>query len=237
MWDIHRHQPFPGETPPPDDWNIWFATSGMEEWDRYKSMEPKLNHHHGYGILPQSMDPDIAIPTIVARLEEVVKPDRMWYLGEFGIDTRYSATVPLDTQMCLAETLLAWASSESKVAVLHHVGPMDLLERMLIKTAPTAPVVIHGYLKSVQQARRLYDLGAMVSIGPTLWSRRTKLGEHMKELDVPFLIETDYPSVPMEGTYRTVYTTHLERTSLLCGMHVGEFKEMIDGYAKILTNR
>jgi Tat protein secretion system quality control protein TatD with DNase activity len=232
MIDIHRHLPTAEENPPPDSWKIWYASSTPEEWQAMQVLTLPDTCRRGYGLLPTKC---VNIETAVSSLADLVKSDPHGYFGEFGLDYRYRHIVPQDHQFSLAVELLRLARYMGRPAVLHHVGPMGDLEAVLKAVPGTSPVIVHGYLKSVESARRLATLGATISLGPPVWKKATKLGRRLAEIDIPFLLETDFQREDGD-TYTETVTEHTMRIADLMDMQREEIEELCNGYAQVFEN-
>lgn len=237
MVDIHRHLPGNRESTIPPSWHIWYATSSPDEWETLRQLEITETQRRGYGILPKVT---VEIDSVIRRLNDLIASDPYGYIGEFGLDYRYEPTVSRKIQFSLALELLRLARNLNRPAVLHHVGPMNQLEQLLNKAPGTTPVIIHGFLKSVESARKLADLGATISLGPNVWKKKTKLGKRLAEIDIPFLLETDFNlerERQMEtGSYEQIVTEHTEQVAKRMERPLEEIKEMCHGYAKVFEN-
>ena len=117
---------------------------------------------------------------------------------------------------------------------------MPLVEKLIKTVAPSIPVIIHGYRKSVESARKLSSLGATISLGPSVWAKDTKLARQLADLDVPFLIETDFPFIPygeLEGlSYSDLLNKHLQQIANLMNRDPYQLEAQIDGLATLFTN-
>lgn len=245
MIDVHRHIPSDGEKPLPTDLPIWFATSSVDEWEADKHTMQSGRWRFGYGVLFDSnRQQELAEnewDSLLDRLSDKLVNNPLGYVGEIGIDERFFGQWPQEQQFSLAVRLLELARSMRRVAVLHHVGPTPLLERLLDTVVPSAPVIIHGFLGSVETARHLADLGATISIGTAIWAHPTKLSRRLGELDVPFLLETDYPHMSTPPAQRYTYTgllhEHLVQVAALRGCPPHALEEELDGFATLLAHQ
>ena len=244
MIDMHRHLPRENEPIIPEAWQIWFATSSTEEWTIARARTLPQGHRRGYGILPESLEHKNVtngfIEDITQRLYEILKDDSLGYIGEIGFDSRFEHCLPYALQKDLLRELFRIAHALQRPVVLHHVGPIPWLEDLLTSCNFQIPVLIHGFIKSIEVAQQFTQLGATISLGPSLWKYPTKLAERLYELTVPFLIETDYPNVPSASfsgvTYENILKEHVAKLAIL--MHVQEklIEEQCDANAKIFTN-
>lgn len=238
MVDAHRHLPATGEPLPDEHLAIWFATSLLDEWESIERMPRAKNRKIGFGLLPASL-PHHRVDDLLAHLQQHLDADEGSYLGEFGLDERCHQEVSEDHQMSFAIEMLRLAQSNRRIAVLHHVGPLPTLYRLLRSVDISSPVIIHGFLGSVETARRLADLGCTVSLGPRVWTGRTKLAARLRELDIPYLLESDFPHIPhtWQAGYQELLERHYTEIARLADKPVERLKEETDEFATVLAHR
>lgn len=241
MVDMHRHLPEEHEPPIPPEWIVWFASSSTHEWDRMSRLGNNPLHRHGYGLLPSAIQTDGgSIDDMAESLEQMLVKDPLGYVGEIGLDTRFESAVPLAFQFSLATSLLQVAQRMGRPVVIHHIGPAPLLEQLIGEGTATVPIIIHGYVKSIERARRLTEMGATVSFGPKVWMQETKLARNLAAWDMPCLLETDYPHVPEYDGKRLGYTdtlnTHLQRMAQVMDRDERLLEEQLDGQAALFTD-
>ena len=244
MFDAHRHLPVSGEHRPSHEQHIWFATSGPGEWNLFQTISSPPQWKHGYGLLAQWLSehphnhPDIF--DIIAHVEALLQHDPHGYIGEIGLDERFVNMVPMDIQLSIASQLLALANRTNRPVVLHHVGNTVLLENLLDSTKIGIPILVHGFLGSVETARQLSNRGCTISIGPHVWTHQTKLGKRLAEIDSPFVLETDYPHVPdlvsQHFDYEQILASHYREMARRLGLEQTELEEKMHGLATILAN-
>ncbi len=183
MVDIHRHFHPDNPIPSHPDALIWFATSRVEEWERYRGPD---RNYHGYGFLPSVENPDF-IPDI-DQLREALAADLNSYIGEVGDEP----FLPPEKQRSLVENILILAREVKVPVVFHHRGSIAPMVPLLKQFSRDIPLILHQFTGSVETARELHRLGISVSLSPKLRERKMKLSFRLKELDIPFFIETDY---------------------------------------------
>lgn len=120
-------------------------------------------------------------------------------IGEIGLDG--VCKVDMDVQRAIFIGQIDTACRRGLPVVLHVVRTfepvMDILKAYRLRC-----VVLHGFVGSVQQIRRVLDRGYLVSIGPrSLGSEKTVEALRGADLD-SVLMETDDSGVPVETVYR-----------------------------------
>lgn len=147
----------------PSDW-----TSLEEAYRRYpKKIVPF------FGIHPWSSNAQV--DPALSRLEQLLKSNPDWHVGEIGIDKRFKnpltgAPYPIDAQWSLFKKQMAIASAYQRAVSIHNVQMhglfLDYL-RELVQTSdryssrsiafPSA-IILHSYSGSVENARALLKL-------------------------------------------------------------------------------
>ena len=199
MVDFHRH--FSTDRPLAHHQGVvlWYATSREEQWNRYGTAEDGVRR--GYGHLPLIGDPSPVFS--VTHLRETLEHDTAGYIAEVGDEPFF----PFEQQLQQLTAVLALARELNRTVVIHHRGSIVKLAHTLASFSRDIPVIIHQYSGSVETARELYRKGIRISISPAVREREMKLSHRMKELDVPFLLETDYTGED-EGEYLDILRAH-----------------------------
>ncbi|MDD3942936.1 MAG: TatD family hydrolase [Sphaerochaetaceae bacterium] len=240
MLDIHRHLPLTGESPIPEDWIVWFATSSSQEWDDCQTTPATSARRIGYGILPVNIarlcPSTDGWDMLFERLSHKLSQECWAYVGEFGIDERYQDVISLSRQLDFARQLLRIAQAAHRPAVIHHVGSAGDLRKLLQGMEHSIPVIIHGFLGSIESARELASSGAVVSLAPSVWKRPTKLARRLGELDVPFLLETDFTGKE-DRDYAGLMRDHHRRIAGLLGCEETLLEEKLHGFTKVLAHQ
>ena len=235
MVDLHRHPVQTDEQLPPPSWHIWFATSSPDRWPQLQQLPAHPRWKRGYGILPQALiDTQFSIEALSADLHAALVKDPWGYTGEIGLDMRYD--IPL--QFALATALMQVSDRVKRPIVLHHIGSVVNLERLLEQAAVSVPVIIHNFTGSIETARRLRALGAAVSLGPTVWKRETRLAQRLREFDIPFVLETDYPygATQTEHLYTDEVHEHYDHIASLMGLSRKLLEEHCDAHATFFAH-
>jgi TatD DNase family protein len=177
---------------------------------------------------------------MIAHVEALLRHDPHGYIGEIGIDERFANLVPLDVQLSIAGRLLDLADRTSRPVAIHHVGSITLLENLLEGADVGIPIIVHGFLGSLETARHLSNRGCTISIGPNVWAHQTKLGNRLAEIDIPFVLETDYPHVPdllaQSLGYEQILASHYREVAQRLHLQQTDLEEKMHGLATILTD-
>ncbi len=163
---------------------LWYATSREEQWNLYGTTGDGVLR--GYGHLPLITDrsPDFSLD----HLRETLEHDTAGYIAEVGDEPFF----PFEHQLKQLTAVLSLARELKRTVVIHHRGTLVRLVQTLSSFSCDIPIIIHQYSGSVETARELYRKGIRISIAPAVRERQMKLSYRMKELDIPFLLETDY---------------------------------------------
>jgi TatD DNase family protein len=188
-------------------------------------------HRHVYatvGVHPNDA-PKVDEDTF-ARLQDLLRCDRVRALGEIGLD--YHWGVPKDVQVPVFTKQLAIAA-EARVPVVIHTRDAwaDTMEILRREWAPTGlPCVMHCFTGDAEQARECLALGFYLAFGGvTTFPKATKVREaaRITPLD-KLLVETDAPylaPVPYRGKRNEpAFVAHTARAiAALRGMTADEF--------------
>ncbi|PKL13382.1 MAG: hypothetical protein CVV52_06155 [Spirochaetae bacterium HGW-Spirochaetae-8] len=246
MFDAHRHGPCSSVNALPPRWGALLASSGPTQWAQIADTTSLPNVRYFYGLLPQEFqspdhaggDPEL----IVQDLENLLMTHREAGMGEIGIDERFCQTVPMESQLILAERLIGIAQRLDRPVVLHVVRADGIMLNLLKKIKPQIPLLWHGFLGSMETARELAALGCTISIAPSIWRVGTKLQDRLSSLRMPVLLETDYPyHYRLPGgtlsTYAAVLDHHYHRFAQATGISLEALEHKCDGYAQVFTNQ
>ena len=182
-----------------------------------------------------------ALGRSLERLTALVTSHTDSAVGEIGIDSRFTATVPMEKQLSICRQLLLLAQKHSRPAILHVVRSDGAMVFLLKDMHLDIPLLWHGFLGSLETARELAGIGCVISLSPSVWRQGTKLQAKLSAVDVPVLLETDYPwhyRLPGESTasYCEVLQRQYERYACAVGIPVAELEERCDGYAAVFTH-
>ena len=246
MFDAHRHGPCSSAHALPPGWGALLASSGPKQWAQIADTPFLPNVRGCYGLLPQEVqafnNTGVDLEQVVEDLEILLSTHHGAAVGEIGIDERFSQSVPMDSQLILAERLIGIAQRMDRPAVLHVVRSDGMMLNLLKKLRPQIPLLWHGFLGSMETARELASLGCVISIAPSIWRVGTKLQDKLPLLHLPVLLETDYPyhyRLPGESlpTYADVLEHHYRRFAQATGISLEALEYRCDGYAQVFTNQ
>ena len=199
MVDFHRH--FSPERPPAHhrDVILWYATSREKQWPLYETVGEGIIRGYGHLPLPDDPSPLFSLEHLKAALES----DPAGHIAEIGDEPFF----PFEQQMQQLTAVLTLARELQRVVVIHHRGSIAKVMKPLSAFSCDVPIIIHQYSGSVETARELHRKGIRISLSPALRTRNMKLSHRLKELDVPFLLETDYTGTD-EIAYLDILTEH-----------------------------
>lgn len=139
-------------------------------------------------------------------------------IGETGLDLRY----PLEKQLALFDTHIALSQELGKPLIIHCVRAYDQVLQRLKKHTYTAPVLFHGFNKSLGLANQLLAKGHLLSFGRAVISQPHLL-EVVKACPIESLaIESDDTAEDISPIYSRIaeikqlplaqLTRHLQNT-------------------------
>lgn len=139
----------------------------------------------------------------LAKLKEWSKKDKVVAIGEVGLDYHYDGETPREIQKKLLEDMLSMSEDIDLPYIFHarecFPDILDIIASYNIKNA-----VFHCYTDSLENAKKVLDLGYYVSFsGVVTFKKSEELRGVAKFVpDDRFLIETDSPylaPVPYRG--------------------------------------
>ncbi|MBN2859339.1 MAG: TatD family hydrolase [Sphaerochaetaceae bacterium] len=227
MVDFHRH--FSPELPLAHHHGVtlWYATSREEQWPLYETTGEDMKR--GYGHLPLSDDPSPRFS--LEHLKTVLELDTAGYIAEVGDEPFF----PFEQQMQQLTAVLTLARELQRVVVVHHRGSIVKVAETLFAFSCDVPIIIHRYSGSVETARELHRKGIRISLSPALRSKNMSLSHRLKDLDVPFLLETDYTGTD-EVAYLDILTKHYRWVSAETKIPLSTLVENQHEQSSILTH-
>ncbi len=170
-----------------------------QDWDRAAETAA---HHAGLfyclGIHPWYVDEhsDDDLTELRRRLE--ARPDGCVALGECGLDRIHGE---LDRQQPWFEAQVQLARDLDWPLVIHSVRTHDEVLVTLKRFGTRAPVLVHGFSGSKEQAGKLVDLGCYLGVGGVITHERaSKTREAIAQMPLEALVlETDAPDMPPAG--------------------------------------
>lgn len=136
-------------------------------------------------------------------LEELISHPKVVGIGECGLDYYYEHS-PKDVQREVFAQQIAWCTQYDKTLVIHTRDAWDDTVDVLTTTGVPERVVLHCFTGGPQEAKRLLDLGAYISIsGIATFKNAENIREAIAIIPTDrLLVETDAPwlaPVPFRG--------------------------------------
>ena len=148
-------------------------------------------------------------------------------IGETGLD--YAANIDRDAQERLFRAHLEVAQDMQKPVVLHVVRSFEPVMKILSEYRIDG-TVFHGFVGSIQQAKRAFDAGYFLSFGErSLRSAKSREVIVSAPLHLIFCETDDNPEIDIEEIYKEVAS--------LRGTNVEELRQQIaDNYRKLMRH-
>jgi len=132
-------------------------------------------------------------------IEEKLPLKECLALGECGLDKRID--IPMALQIDVFEKQIALAEKYQKPIVMHLVAAFDELIEIKKRLKISVPIIIHGFSKNEQVAKKLIDNGFYLSFGKYLL-RNPDLETVFKSVpNDRFFLETDTIEESLEEVY------------------------------------
>lgn len=134
----------------------------------------------------------------LANLTKIAKEDKVWFIGECGLDSLRGEK--MNNQLEVLEAQILLAQNLQKPLIIHCVKAFDELIALKKKLNVTIPMVVHGFNKSEQLGKQLLHMGFHLSFGKAILnpnSSAAKLLTHIPH----FFLETDDADVEIEEIY------------------------------------
>ena len=124
--------------------------------------------------------------------------ERIWAgIGETGIDLYWDKTTLAWQQTAFARQI-EWAKDLGRPIIIHsRESNEECIE--LVKNGQDGRLrgIFHCFSGSVEQAKRMIDLGFMIGIGGTLTYAKSELPEVLRQIPIEHIVlETDAPYLP-----------------------------------------
>ena len=146
-------------------------------------------------------------------------------IGEIGLD--FACDVNRDTQERVFRTQLAQAEKINLPVILHCVRAFEPIMKILAEYSLRA-VIFHGFIGSVQQAKRAIDAGYYLSFGPNTFRSPKTIAALQSTPDDRLFAETDDSGEAIENVYSRIAQTR--------GISVEELRVTIENnYNKIFN--
>ena len=244
MFDAHLHGPIAALGSLPDRFSGMVASSGPDDWNHCITEPMPRGFIPMFGLLPQeyyTYDLPTVLQSIIPAMHRLLQEHPGSGIGEIGLDARFTRSTPMEMQKTICLELIDLAR-QHKVPVAFHAAACDgTMVALIRQNHPDVPMIWHGFLGSPETAKILHDLGCIVSIGPSVWRPKTKLQQKLRQLEVPFFLETDYPwhyRLPGEDllSYPETLVRNYERCAIALSLTIEQLETQCDGIAKVFTN-
>ena len=146
-------------------------------------------------------------------------------IGEIGLD--FACDINRDTQERVFRAQLAQAEKRNLPVILHCVRAFEPIMKILAEYRLRA-VIFHGFIGSVQQAKRAIDAGHYLSFGPNAFRSPKTIAALQSTPENKLFAETDDSGEAIENVYSKIAQKR--------GISVEELKEIIENnYNKIFN--
>ncbi len=179
----------------------------LESWPVVERVSRERGVWAAYGLHPWAASEDLRRDALESALD---RPGVV-AVGEVGLDSKVDGA-DLPRQIEMLKMQLEVARSRDLPVMLHCRGAHDALFALLALLAEAnrggggGPLrgVIHAFSRSPELARRFIDAGLMVSFAGTITRPRARARRAAADLPLDrLLIETDAPSIALEGVLAT----------------------------------
>lgn len=122
-------------------------------------------------------------------------------IGECGLDKVCKTDWALQT--IVFELQIRLANELRKPLMVHCVRAFDEVSNLLIKTGSTVPVILHGYNKKIDIARKMINNGYYLSFGAALLNPTLPAAAVLSNISPDrYFLETDDAAVSIEQVYK-----------------------------------
>lgn len=142
--------------------------------------------------------------TELKQIEDAANAQKYYAIGETGLDLYHDQTFFAE-QVDAFETQIRWAKAKNLPLIIHSREAFDETLKTL-KTFNNGSLkgVFHCYSGSVEQAKKVIDMGFYLGIGGVVTFKNSKLWQVVEAIDIEhLLLETDAPFItphPYRGT-------------------------------------
>ena len=125
-------------------------------------------------------------------------------VGEIGLD--FACDVNRDTQERVFRAQLTQAEKRNLPVILHCVRAFEPIMKILAEYRLRA-VIFHGFIGSVQQAKRAIDAGYYLSFGPNTFRSPKTIAALQSTPEYKLFAETDDSGEAIENVYSRIAQT------------------------------
>jgi len=145
-------------------------------------------------------------------IRQVIPQHRIYAIGEIGIDLYWDKTT-LDIQVEAFKIQIAWAKQLKLPIVIHCRNSFDEVYEVLQQEYDESlRGILHCFTGTLEQARKLIDLGFYLGIGGVVTYKNSGLDKVVEQIDLkhivletdsPYLAPVPYRGKPNESSYLT----------------------------------
>lgn len=216
--DFHTHQ-IAKEPRVQNIYNVILNAQTMSD-ERWKTREAVSIGIHPWYI------PESGLKEMLSFLEEAATLPVVKCIGEAGLDALRGNNMMVQEKVFIDQVRIA--GRVNKPVVIHCVRAFN--ELMAIKKAvrPSVPMIIHGFNRKPELARKLVSAGFYLSFGKDILHKAT-VQEALRQIPAGFLfLETDECT---EVSIQAIY----EKAAAIRGVSLSELQQEIDYTAEELN--
>ncbi len=137
---------------------------------------------------------------LMSLLETDLQDQRVWALGEAGLDRSIAVDIEIQKEVFEHQALLS--EKLQLPLVIHAVRSFDLLLQLHKTIQPSVPWIIHGFAAALPTAMPLIEKGFYLSVGAALFDGKRPIAQALNGLPLDkIFFETDMASVAIEVLY------------------------------------
>lgn len=190
FYDIHSHRE-------EDAKEIWKLRSFSISKD-FIDFIYKLNKPFSIGCHPWFLQKN-DYETHLQILEEIAQNDKVWAIGETGLDKSICVDFLLQLEVFKKHILIS--EQAKKPLIIHCVKAYSEILMLHKRLRPTQNWLVHGFRANKQIASQLQEKGIYLSFGEALL-KSPQLQETFSQIQTEyFLLETDESSISIEKIY------------------------------------
>ncbi len=138
----------------------------------------------------------------IKHAEMIINANEIVAVGEIGIDLHW-VKKNLNTQIRAFEAQISLANNYNLPIVIHCRESFDEIYNILIKNKVKNGGIFHCFSGSLDQAKKILDLGMKLGIGGVVTFKNCKIDKFLNKIDISnIVLETDSPylsPVPLRG--------------------------------------
>ena len=129
----------------------------------------------------------------IRHVEKIINSNEIIAVGEIGIDLHWNKT-NLDIQIKAFEAQISLANDHNLPIVIHCRQSFDEIYDVLIKNKVKNSGIFHCFSGSLDEAKKILDLGMKLGIGGVVTFKNGKIDKFLNQIDISnIVLETDSP--------------------------------------------